>query len=395
MFFRLPNLAPKARANRAIILQSVALSAIVSWILVCNACSGAPGIGAKSNGPGTAADLTISATLPPASVGSSYSGSLTASGGAAPYTFAVVSGQLPQGLSLADATGAISGTPTATGSFNFGVSVSDSTGASKDQTLAVNVANAPTSPTPPTPTSPTPTSAASSGTSLSDLQASGGWGQYGQGPPNFVDCSPSPCDGISFSMTQGVQSPSMSGKATEFNVGGSTPYSDALFNNHLIGPLSSQGMFDTNQTQVSQIYNFTYDVYFYGDNLDLSEALEFDINQFFGGMGFIYGHQCRIANGNEWDVFDNQKGQWIPTGIPCFPNSNSWNHLTIKVQRTSDNHLTYQSITLNGTTSTLNWSLGHGSASDWYGIVINFQMDGNYRQDSYNVYLDNVTLTYQ
>src|SRR6266567_5174228 len=225
MFFCLPNLAPKTRAQ-AIVLQSAVLSAIVSWILVFSACSGASGIGAKSSDPGTAAGLTISATLPQASVGSTYSGSLTASGGAAPYTFAVVSGQLPQGLSLADATGAISGTPTATGSFNFGVSVSDSTGASKDQTLAVNVANAPTSPTPPTPTSPTPTSAASSGTSLSDLQASGGWGQYGQGPPNFVDCSPSPCDGISFSMTQNTSSPSLSGNATVFWLGGTTPYSD-------------------------------------------------------------------------------------------------------------------------------------------------------------------------
>jgi len=23
-------------------------------------------------------------------------------------------------------------------------------------------------------------------------------------------------------------------------------------------------------------------------------------------MGFIWGHECRIASGNEWDVFDNQ-----------------------------------------------------------------------------------------
>ena len=187
----------------------------------------------------------------------------------------------------------------------------------------------------------------------------------------------------------------MSGHATIFNVGGSTPYSDALWNNHLIGNMSSQGMFDTNQTQARSLYNFTYDVYFYGDNLGLSEALEFDINQFFDGMGFIFGHQCRIADGNQWDVFDNQKGQWIPTGVPCHPNNNSWNHVTLKVQRTSDNHMTYQSITLNGTTTTLNWSLEHGSAPNWYGLTINFQMDGNYKQDSYNVYLDNLTISYQ
>ena len=409
MFYCLLKLAPKKRAN--LVVKCAALTAIIGWILIFNACSGASGIGAKSTGPGnpTASGLAISAALPQASVGSTYSGSLTASGGTAPYTFAVVSGQMPQGVSLADSTGTISGTPTTSGNFSFGVSVSDSKGASKDQSLVVTVANAttastpaPTSPPPatpppntPSPTAPTSPVASSGATSLSNVQHSGGWSQYGQGPPNFVDCSPSPCDGTSFSMTQGVQSPSMNGQATTFNVGGSTPYSDALFNNHLIGTLSSQGMFDPQQKQVSSLYNFTYDVYFYGDNLGLSEALEFDINQFFGGMGFIYGHQCRIAGGNEWDVFDNQKGAWTPTGIPCFPNSNSWNHLTIKVQRTSDNHLMYQSITLNGKTSNLNWTFGHGSGSDWYGVTINFQMDGNYKQDSYNVSLDNLTFSYQ
>jgi hypothetical protein len=28
-------------------------------------------------------------------------------------------------------------------------------------------------------------------------------------------------------------------------------------------------------------------------------------------------------------------------------------------------------------------------------VTINFQMDGNFKQDPYKVYLDNVTLTYQ
>jgi hypothetical protein len=120
-------------------------------------------------------------------------------------------------------------------------------------------------------------------------------------------------------MNQGVQSPSLSGQATEFNVGGSAPYSDALWNNHLIGPLSSQGMFDTNQTQVPALHDFTYDVYFYGDNLGLAQALEFDINQFFDNLGFIFGQECRIASGDEWDVWDNQNARWTPTGIPCYP----------------------------------------------------------------------------
>jgi hypothetical protein len=113
-------------------------------------------------------------------------------------------------------------------------------------------------------------------------------------------------------------------------------------------------------------------------------------------MGFIFGHECRIAAGNEWDVWDDASGKWIQTGIACNPIDNEWNHLTIKVERTTDNQLTYQSIELNGVTSTLNWTYGHGSApSSWWGITINYQMDGNYKQSAYSVYLDELTFTYE
>jgi hypothetical protein len=196
-------------------------------------------------------------------------------------------------------------------------------------------------------------------------------------------------------MAQGVSNPSLSGSAAEFNVGGTAPYSDALWNNHLIGPLSSQGTFDTDGSLVPSLYNFTYDVDFYGDNFGAAQALEFDINQYFSSMGFIYGHECRVAAGNEWDVWDDQNAKWVPTGVPCYPKNGSWNHLTIKVQRTSDNHLTYQSISLNGQTTTLNWTFERGSAPNWYGITLNYQMGGDSHQDSYQVYLDNLTFTFQ
>lgn len=197
-------------------------------------------------------------------------------------------------------------------------------------------------------------------------------------------------------MAQGVKSPALSGDDAVFNVGGSKAYSDALFNNHLIGPASSQGMPDSNHTLVPTLHDFTYDVYFFGSNLGLSQALEFDMNQFFSGMGFIWGHECRIAGGNEWDVWDNQSAHWTPTGIPCHPNNNAWNHLTIKVQRTSNNELLYQSITLNGETYNLNWTFGHGSApGSWYGVTINYQQDGNDKQSSYNIYLDDLTFSYE
>lgn len=73
--------------------------------------------------------VTVSpGTLPGGTVAAAYSETITASGGAAPYSFAVSAGALPAGLTLS-AGGVLSGTPTAGGSFNFTVSATDSSGA--------------------------------------------------------------------------------------------------------------------------------------------------------------------------------------------------------------------------------------------------------------------------
>lgn len=65
-------------------------------------------------------------TLPPAFVLVPYTGtSISATGGTAPYTYTVVSGTLPNGLSLNSSTGAISGRTSSTGTFLFAVKASD------------------------------------------------------------------------------------------------------------------------------------------------------------------------------------------------------------------------------------------------------------------------------
>jgi Putative Ig domain len=380
MFCRIPDPVGRKCADRTPYSQCLVVIAAASLLLWLTGCSGmhVPASGASSTNS-SVSGLTVFAVLPPGAVGSSYDATVNVSGGTAPYAFSVASGQLPAGVILGTTSGAISGTPTQTGNFTFAISVSDSKGLSKQQPLVIQVSN----------------TGQGGGNSFSNLQNSGGWAGYGQGPPSFVDCSPSPCDGITYSMVQGVQSPSMSGQASQYNLGGTATYSDALFNNHLIGDGSSQGMLDSSHVLVPTYHDFTYDVYFYGTNLGLSQAVEFDINQFFGGQGFIWGHECRIAGGNEWDIWDNINQHWVPTGVACYPNSNSWNHLTIQVQRTANNQLLYESISLNGVTSTLNQYYNPGTAPGWYGVTINYQMDGNDLQSPYAVYLDDLTFTYQ
>lgn len=70
--------------------------------------------------------ITLSpTTLPAGTLGRNYKQTLKASGGTSPYAYSVTSGSLPSGLNLSPA-GALSGTPTARGSFTFVIRATDS-----------------------------------------------------------------------------------------------------------------------------------------------------------------------------------------------------------------------------------------------------------------------------
>jgi hypothetical protein len=84
-------------------------------------------------------------TLPSATVNSSYTASVSATGGSGTITYSLTgTGTLPNGLNLAS-TGAITGTPTATGTSNFTVKAADTYGdaASANFSITVNT-SAPT-----------------------------------------------------------------------------------------------------------------------------------------------------------------------------------------------------------------------------------------------------------
>ena len=233
----------------------------------------------------------------------------------------------------------------------------------------------------------TPLSIKVAGTTLYNLQASGEWKGWGELAPAYEICS-SCSPQVTWSMNQ-------TGASTKFVIGGAVPYSDVLWSNPVIGQGSSQGLPDNNHTLVPALKNFVYDAYFFSGTLPASQVLEFDISQYFSGKSFIWGNQCRIAGGHQWDIWDNVNNKWVPSGIPCNPVNNAWNHVTIQVQRTSDNHLLYGSITLNGVTSWINrYYAPSGAPSGWHGITLNFQMDGNYKQTPYTVYLDKLHFTY-
>jgi hypothetical protein len=80
------------------------------------------------------------ATLPSCNLNTAYPGqTVTASGGAEPYSWSISSGALPGGLTLNSSTGVISGTPTAADTFNFTVTATDSTGATGIKSYSITI----------------------------------------------------------------------------------------------------------------------------------------------------------------------------------------------------------------------------------------------------------------
>jgi hypothetical protein len=179
-------------------------------------------------------------------------------------------------------------------------------------------------------------------------------------------------------LTQNQSSPAMDGKSAKFSLGGSTPYSNILYFNPIAGG--------------DNVSHFIYDLYFYIDQPDAPQALEFDINQTFGGNRWVWGSECNFNGTGKWDIWNDLTG-WQATQFPCTPfPANTWIHLVWNVERVG-NQVHYISLTVGN--QVYNVDTYYPNQPEWTleEIDVAFQMDGNYMQQPYNVWLDQVNLT--
>ncbi len=164
-----------------------------------------------------------------------------------------------------------------------------------------------------------------------------------------------------------------------FTLGGPTAYSNALWWKDV--------NVDASET------HFSYDLYFYLDDPNAPEALEFDVNQSFGGIRYTWGTECSFQNTGKWDVWDPKNEKWVTTSVPCkVVTANAWHHLTWQFEQ-SNGQVVYTGMQLDGVSGSVNQTFA--AQPNWHSDETNvaFQMDGNFKQKPYKVWLDHVNLT--
>ncbi len=212
---------------------------------------------------------------------------------------------------------------------------------------------------------------------VSNIQNLPGWLSCSAALGNGFTCAAGLGTAVS-QLIQNQSSPSLEGSSAEFTMAGPHPYSNELYWYPLGGG--------------NNVTHFTYDLWFYVSVGDAPQSLEFDVNQAFGGTRWTWGSQCDFDQTGKWTIWDPLHEIWVPTSVPCehFP-SNTWIHLIWNLERVG-NQVHY--MTLDVADREYDVDTYYTAQPNWYQeeIDIAFQLDGNYEQQPYQVWLDKVTL---
>lgn len=329
------------------------VSDVAITVSTSGSSSGDPSVSSPNSGASVTSPFSLSASS--ASCNGQPTSSIGYSVDASTYTY-IVGGTV---LNASVSTG--------TGGHTVHVKSWGNGGASCVNNIAVNVTGT---------SSATPSTA----TNVSNLQSTTSWSNiHDSGTPG----SSSGWSGI-------TNSPSRSGYArhlsTSYNYYGGERYM-ANFSD------------DTNA------HNFVYDAWVYIKDTAAGVAnIEMDLNQVIGnGWTVIMGFQCDGWSGT-WDYTANKgsatspNDQWVHSWAKCNPKSwgvNAWHHVQISMSRDDYGNVTYQSVTLDGATQTLNAKVFSGFALGWgQTMLTNFQVDGStsYSYGS-DIFLDDLTVS--
>jgi hypothetical protein len=183
------------------------------------------------------------------------------------------------------------------------------------------------------------------------------------------------------SLTQGVKSPSLDGSSSQFWLGGTHPYTNALF----VKPLGGR----------AGATHFVLDFDFWIGNANVAQGLEFDIFYARDGFKNYFLTECDSAGtyAGTWQVIDVTIDSWQRTGLPCHVNSFAWNHVTLEFYRQPDGNSRFVSVSMNGNKQYVNRTYPALRTSS-FSMDAGVQMDGDSRQDNFSIWVDRMSITY-
>src|SRR6266702_4530984 len=145
----------------------------------------------------------------------------------------------------------------------------------------------------------------------------------------------------SYTFQQGVASPSLSGSAIAESILGGTPFSHLLAYKNL-------------GTTTSDVHHFIQDAYLRFNKPWNANGFSIAGHQTINGKHYRFSTQCSFIKG-VWSVWDTSNKRWKSTGRACTrPAANTWEHITIETERTSDGREHFLTISVDGKTSYIN-----------------------------------------
>lgn len=258
----------------------------------------------------------------------------------------------------------------AAGSHTVYMKAWDTKGNYFQQVLSIAVSSGSPAPT------PTPGAPPSGKTVVSNIEDMAGW-------QSCSACAGPGGTGINaaHSQTQGVKSPSLDGASSQFWLGGTHPYTNALFAKPLGGRAGAT--------------NFILDFDFWIGNATVAQGLEFDIFYSRDGLKNYFLTECdsRGLYAGTWQVSNVSIDTWQHTGLPCYVNSFAWNHVTLQFLRQPDGNTRFVSVSMNGNMHYVNRTYPAMKINS-FEMNAAVQLDGDNKQDNFSIWVDKMSITY-
>lgn len=203
------------------------------------------------------------------------------------------------------------------------------------------------------------------------------WGVYCEGAPEWIKMN--------------VSSPALDSESLQCSLTGGAPYSNAHFYREF-----------TSQPAATA---FTYNLYFRfssttcnnDGNPSSIQAIEFSMNKWHRSRRYEFALQWQNVGPGApqwryWDPHRHKEDRWVsfePPQAQCLPAS-TWHRLTL-YGRIMAGKVYYDRFRIDGTTRKLGIMVSAASAPDEPDrLAIAVQLDGNFNEDPYDVFLDKV-----